>query len=971
MKSAATPSEPKPVARYYPDASTWEDWKAVSSAARHGVTTLTIGKLHKEWENFGALPSLNDHFQDLRHLHLWGLQGLTQLPVLPKDLLTLDIQNCPDLKTLPELPGGLRFLVLHNLPALTGGPNPGPLEAMEEISVTNCPELEDGWLYNLTHRAAHVRKINLSGCARLTKIWQWSDQLVDLRLSGCPELDATFPEKAWPATLYRLHLRGAVKLSSFPVPLSTVDDLDLGGMTALRDLPAMKHWPRTLHLYGSAIQVPVRSEHGSEPDANVSEDAQGYFEDIKETGPGRVARCKILILGNGRAGKTVLRRALLGNKVIKDKEPDTTHGVEFEPWTGFLPNAKILREPNPPKPHVHLWDFGGQELYHNTHRLFVSTGSVFILVWNPKQDGKLVNEDGETLRPLAYWIDFITRTSDFAHPRIFLVCAAHADKRDDLEARWRAQAGEHVRRVEKCYYIDSMAPDGHDGDLSLLIEDLRTETGKVIDDQGTKVPAYWEIGLEMVEGWVKQIQAGTGRDLQHLTKAKFQQHLEQQIDKQKRRFPELKKKWRKSFLLTPKRIERTLRFLTHSGWAYFNSRYLGDSVIIGQRWALDGIYTLLQRTGPVFEYLKTTEGRIRLSALAKLDAWDDAQKINYTKPEQELLLQYAEACQLVFPIRDAKESYWGEKVYAVFERLPEDGLAWALGSAVPVLPIRPDHLYRHHWQRFLAAVGEQYGVTADYAQNAFRVTTEDGHQIYVGFHLEESGYRGGIDLQVAGPRADEIKAGFKDVIEKTVQGHGEIHLTGAAKGKNVPKVFISYARNSVHETDPEWSKTMDHMAPVLCLDRLLSPRTDEFRLLLDQNEIPDGGSIPRFMIEIGHADRIIGVFSSRYFTRPNCMWELTKIVESCGGNMDQFAKLVIQVRHLYKKVDPKSDWIHRDKIESYIHDGNLEAVQTQFPALSHKVQSWMEKHLGIVWDETKEAEFEARILKMLKDGALK
>ena len=29
---------------------------------------------------------------------------------------------------------------------------------------------------------------------------------------------------------------------------------------------------------------------------------------------------------------------------------------------------------------VHVWDFGGQEIYHNTHRLFASEGTVFVIV---------------------------------------------------------------------------------------------------------------------------------------------------------------------------------------------------------------------------------------------------------------------------------------------------------------------------------------------------------------------------------------------------------------------------------------------------------------------------------------------------------------------------------------------------------------------------------------------------------------
>ena len=90
------------------------------------------------------------------------------------------------------------------------------------------------------------------------------------------------------------------------------------------------------------------------------------------------------LLGNGGAGKTCLAGALVpGGDPCQADRLGSTHGVRFEDWSF---DAKV--DSRFEKIHLNLWDFGGQEIYHNTHRLFMSKGAVFIVVWKPEQDGR-------------------------------------------------------------------------------------------------------------------------------------------------------------------------------------------------------------------------------------------------------------------------------------------------------------------------------------------------------------------------------------------------------------------------------------------------------------------------------------------------------------------------------------------------------------------------------------------------------
>ena len=97
---------------------------------------------------------------------------------------------------------------------------------------------------------------------------------------------------------------------------------------------------RSLFLYNSAVLAPPASEHGQDSDSNVAEATKQYFADINIAGPGKVQRCKVLLLGNGSAGKTKLALNLVPGCVNEDPQNGghyrgTTHGIQFFNWPDF------------------------------------------------------------------------------------------------------------------------------------------------------------------------------------------------------------------------------------------------------------------------------------------------------------------------------------------------------------------------------------------------------------------------------------------------------------------------------------------------------------------------------------------------------------------------------------------------------------------------------------------------------------
>jgi small GTP-binding protein len=120
---------------------------------------------------------------------------------------------------------------------------------------------------------------------------------------------------------------------------------------------------------------------------------------------------KLLLVGQGRVGKTSLLRVLRGEK-FNPQEP-TTHGLE----------TKKLEIAHPSETNVtmqlNIWDFGGQHIYHATHQFFLTNRSLFLLAWHARM--------GFDVSKLYYWLDMLTA---LAPESPVLLVATHIDERD-------------------------------------------------------------------------------------------------------------------------------------------------------------------------------------------------------------------------------------------------------------------------------------------------------------------------------------------------------------------------------------------------------------------------------------------------------------------------------------------------------------------------------------------------------------
>ncbi|MEO0771065.1 MAG: COR domain-containing protein, partial [Cyanobacteria bacterium J06649_4] len=101
-----------------------------------------------------------------------------------------------------------------------------------------------------------------------------------------------------------------------------------------------------------------------------------YFGSLEEDKQA-LNEVKVLLVGEGSAGKTSLVKRLLGEEF--DKYEPQTHGININNWYISSETQEIK---------VNIWDFGGQEIMHATHQFFLSRRSLYILVLDSRKDEK-------------------------------------------------------------------------------------------------------------------------------------------------------------------------------------------------------------------------------------------------------------------------------------------------------------------------------------------------------------------------------------------------------------------------------------------------------------------------------------------------------------------------------------------------------------------------------------------------------
>jgi len=142
--------------------------------------------------------------------------------------------------------------------------------------------------------------------------------------------------------------------------------------------------PGEVNLKGNPLITPpvgvVRQGHKA---------VQRYFEELERSGAHQLMESRLLIVGQGGAGKTSLKTKLKNTQDPMPKAGDTTRGIEIEPLTLKTPAGEDFT--------LHVWDFGGQNIQHYAHQFFLSGSSLYVLVHNQREQNT----------NFQYWLNII------------------------------------------------------------------------------------------------------------------------------------------------------------------------------------------------------------------------------------------------------------------------------------------------------------------------------------------------------------------------------------------------------------------------------------------------------------------------------------------------------------------------------------------------------------------------------------
>jgi Leucine-rich repeat (LRR) protein len=114
-----------------------------------------------------------------------------------------------------------------------------------------------------------------------------------------------------------------------------------------------------------------------------------YFQTQNSDDRAPLHEAKLLIVGEGEAGKTTLANKLQNPDFELEPNQESTEGIDVIRWEFDQPDGSTFR--------TNIWDFGGQEIMHHTHQFFLTERSLYLLVVDDRRENPNFN----------YWLNVI------------------------------------------------------------------------------------------------------------------------------------------------------------------------------------------------------------------------------------------------------------------------------------------------------------------------------------------------------------------------------------------------------------------------------------------------------------------------------------------------------------------------------------------------------------------------------------
>ena len=211
------------------------------------------------------------------------------------------------------------------------------------------------------------------------------------------------------------------------------------------------------------------------PGLTELKDIRAYFRHLEqEISPAPDQLFKVVLLGNGCVGKTsLLARLEHGQAATLPTLEARTHAIQMKQWP--VPQSELV---------ANVWDFGGQEIYHATHRLFLASRALYLVLWS----GEHVREAGEAYYDLPYWLDLIL--AEGRHNRVLVIQNRFGDEPTQLPPDWHDLVAYYEARhlvLERPLSVDCCQNEG----LEQVRKQIRRSLEDMQEQRAYQLPAAW------------------------------------------------------------------------------------------------------------------------------------------------------------------------------------------------------------------------------------------------------------------------------------------------------------------------------------------------------------------------------------------------------------------------------------------------------------------------------------------------